>query len=127
MATHWRITGAPDGRMPRLVAATLFPGPRHLGKRVPLERVRGAEACEVEALEHGGWGYPGNVRWPGRAAVVVRSGSAVRLQLRDGKHLSISVDDASTAAELINGFVQRRGATPDAGGAAQASALGQGR
>jgi hypothetical protein len=40
--------------------------------------------------------------------VVARSGSAVRLDLREGSRLSIAVDDADTAARLINGFVQRR-------------------
>ncbi|MEO8184141.1 MAG: hypothetical protein ABI895_35425 [Deltaproteobacteria bacterium] len=43
-----------------------------------------------------------------RAAVVVRSGCALRVDFGDGARLSITVDDAETAARLINGLVLRR-------------------
>jgi hypothetical protein len=93
----------------------------HLGwlrQRIRLEHVFGAEALEIEAMDHGGYGYRGSVRLLGRAAIVVRSGSAVRLDLGADKRLVISVDDAETAARLIDGFVQRRGAAPRAAPAA---------
>jgi hypothetical protein len=80
----------------------------HLGwlrQRIRVERVFGAEALEIEAMAHGGWGYRGSVRLLGRAAIVVRSGSAVRLDLGADKRLVISVDDAETASRLINGFI----------------------
>jgi len=82
----------------------------HLGwirQRVPLARIVRAAAFELEPLAHGGWGYRGSLRWRGRAAVVVRSGSALRLELRDGTQLSVTVDDAETGASLLNGFLQR--------------------
>jgi len=82
----------------------------HLGwirQRVPLARIASATAFELEPLAHGGWGYRGSLRWRGRAAVVVRSGSALRLELQDAKQFCITVDDAETAAALLNGFVQR--------------------
>ncbi len=94
----------------------------HLGwlrQRIRLERISGAESLEIEAMDHGGWGYRGSVRLMGRAAIVVRSGSAIRLDLGGGKRLVISVDDAETASRLINGFIQRRG------GAESAAAAGQ--
>jgi len=84
----------------------------HLGlfrQRVPLERVAAASAFELVPMEHGGWGYRGNLRWLNRAAVVVRRGAALRLDLAGGKRLSITVDDADTAARLISAFVGRRG------------------
>lgn len=87
----------------------------HLGwvrQRVALERVERATAFELEPWAHGGWGYRGSLKLGGRAAVVVRAGAAVRLDLRDGTRLSITVDDAETAARLINGFLQRRGEPP---------------
>jgi hypothetical protein len=43
----------------------------------------------------------------GRAAIVVRRGQALRLELERGRELSITVDDAGTAAELINGLLAR--------------------
>jgi hypothetical protein len=90
-----------------------------LRQRIRLERIFGAESLEIEAMEHGGWGYRGSVRLLGRAAIVVRSGSAVRLDLGAGKRLVISVDDADTASRLINGFIQRRGAAESAAAAGQ--------
>lgn len=83
-----------------------------LVQRIGLERVAAATAFELEAWEHGGWGYRGSLNLAGRAAVVVRSGSALRLDLRDGTRFSITVDDAATAARLITRVVQRRGAPP---------------
>jgi hypothetical protein len=87
----------------------------HLGwirQRVPLARIARASAFELEPLAHGGWGYRGSLKWRGRAAVVVRSGSALRLELRDGTQLSVTVNDAETAASLLNGFVQRNAELP---------------
>jgi hypothetical protein len=87
----------------------------HLGwvrQRVPLARIARASAFELEPLSHGGWGYRGSLKLRGRAAVVVRSGSALRLELRDAKQLCITVDDAETGAALLNGFVQRGAAPP---------------
>jgi len=87
----------------------------HLGwlrQRVPLARIARATAFELEPLSHGGWGYRGSLKLRGRAAVVVRSGSALRLELRDGKQLCITVDDAETGAALLNGFVQRSAELP---------------
>lgn len=87
----------------------------HLGlwtRRVPLESIAAAHAIKLDALEHGGWGYRGGLRLFGKAAIVVRSGDAVRLDLRDGKQLFVTVDDAATAARLLNGLIERGPATP---------------
>lgn len=77
-------------------------------QRIELARILSARSFELEPMEHGGWGYRGSLRLTRRAAVVVRSGLALRLELQGSKHLSITVDDAETAARLINGFVSRR-------------------
>lgn len=87
----------------------------HLGwirQRVPLARIARASAFELEPMSHGGWGYRGSLKLLGRAAVVVRSGSALRLELRDAKQLCITVEDAETGAALLNGFVQRGAELP---------------
>jgi hypothetical protein len=80
-----------------------------LRQRVAIERVLAATVFELDPWAHRGWGYRGSLRLLGKVAIVVRAGSALRLDLRDGKCLSVTVDDADTAARLVNGFVQRRG------------------
>jgi len=83
----------------------------HLGlwtQRVPLERIAGAQAIELDPIAHGGWGYRGSRRLFGKASIVVRSGPAVRLDLRGGQRLFITVDDAATAARLLNGLIGRQ-------------------
>jgi hypothetical protein len=79
-----------------------------LTQRVALSRIITAHAFKLRPLEHGGWGYRGSVRLFGRAAVIVRGGPALALDLADGKRLSVTVDGADTAAQVINGIVSRR-------------------
>jgi hypothetical protein len=79
-----------------------------LRQRIALDRVRAAHAVRLEPFEHGGWGYRGSVRLFGRAAVVIRGGLALRLDLESDKHFSITVDDAQNAARLINALVSPR-------------------
>jgi hypothetical protein len=76
-------------------------------QRIPLARIRSAEAFELMPLAHGGWGYRGSLHALGRASIVVRAGVALRLELEGGKRLCITVDHADEAAKLINGFVAR--------------------
>jgi len=87
-----------------------------LRRRLALERVVAARAFSLEPLQHGGWGYRGSLRLFKRAALVVRGGPALGLELRDGSHLVITVDDAEAGARAINALLARRG-LPEAGGA----------
>lgn len=75
-------------------------------RRVALTDVDHAEVFDLVPLAHGGWGYRGSLRLMKRAAIVVRGGSALRLALRNGKQLSVTVDDADSGASLINGMVR---------------------
>lgn len=89
----------------------------HLGlwtQRVPLDRIVGAHTIELDPMAHGGWGYRGSRKLFGKASIVVRSGPAVQLDLRGGQQLFITVDDAATAARLLNGLVGRDSATTGA-------------
>jgi hypothetical protein len=79
-----------------------------LTQRVKLDRVVTARAFVLRPMEHGGWGSRGSVRFLGRAAVVVRGGPALGLELANGKRLSITVDDADRAAQVINTILSRR-------------------
>ena len=69
--------------------------------------VVGAHAIELDAIAHGGWGYRGSRKLFGKASIVVRSGPAVQLDLRGGHQLFITVDDAATAARLLNGLLDQ--------------------
>jgi hypothetical protein len=83
------------------VHPTLVPRPR---VHVPLARVVRAGRSDVRARELGGWG----LRMRGeRTAVVLRSGEALDLELADGSRLLVTVDDAATAAALVNTLAER--------------------
>jgi hypothetical protein len=76
--------------------------------RVALDRIVHAETTTVQPMAHGGWGYRGSLTLLGRAAVVIRRGEGLKLALRGNKTLTITIDDAATAAGLINDLVARR-------------------
>jgi len=76
--------------------------------RIPLEHLEGATAREVTGLgEFGGWG----IRIPGRkrVGIILRNGIALELTHTDGRVTTITVDDAETAAALVNGLLKRAG------------------
>jgi hypothetical protein len=79
---------------------------------IALRRVLCASSFDLAPMAHGGWGYRGSLRIFGRASVVVRGGPALRLELENGRVLQITVDDAGTAADLINGVLARDAAVP---------------
>jgi uncharacterized membrane protein len=82
----------------------------HLGlwtRRVPLASIAAAHALTLDAMAHGGWGYRGGLRLIGKASIVVRSGPAIRLDLRNGQQLFVTVDDAENGALLLNALLSR--------------------
>ncbi len=76
-------------------------------QRIALERIESATASEIRPMAHGGWGYRGSLTLMGRAAVIVRGGDALHLQLDGGKRFVVTVDDAATAAGLVNDLKAR--------------------
>jgi hypothetical protein len=76
-------------------------------QRLALERMVRAESIELMPLSHGGWGYRGSLTLFGRAALVVRAGPALSLELTAGKRFVVTVDDAETASKLLNGLLER--------------------
>jgi len=72
--------------------------------RIPLRRIVSAEAVKREKAAFG-FGYAGSLLLFGEASVVLRSGPALRLTLRDGKTFTVSVDDAATGAALLNDLI----------------------
>ena len=75
--------------------------------RFPLDRVASATVIDVRPGEWGGWGYRGSVKVFGRAAVVLRAGTGIRVDLVGGRAFAVTVDDAETGARLLNDLAAR--------------------
>lgn len=72
---------------------------------VPLERIEEAGHRRVDALRDlGGWGYRAH---PGISGIVLRSGDALSARLTTGSEFVVTVDDAATAAALLNTLADR--------------------
>ena len=76
---------------------------------VPLDDIRRAERIDLAPLQWGGWGYRGSRKAFGRAAVVLRGGDAIKLQLTDGGEFAVTVDDAATGAALLTDLLAQEG------------------
>ena len=75
---------------------------------VPLDDIRRAERIDLAPFQWGGWGYRGSRKAFSRAAVVLRGGDAIRLQLTDGSEFAVTVDDASTGAAVLADLLARK-------------------
>lgn len=93
-----RVLAGPTGVTLRL---GLLGWPR---RHLPLDRIETARSVGVQPLAYGGWGWR---RRPGRTAVVIRRGEALELPRTAGPTVVITVDDADTAAGLINDYLTR--------------------
>lgn len=92
-----------------VTVAGMFGWP-HLHTR--LGDIASASVTDVAPLRHfGGYGYRMAVFGPLRGArgFVLRGGPALVLHRRDGARTLVVVDDAATAAGLVNSLVERRG------------------
>lgn len=73
---------------------------------VPLDEVVRAEVVVVSPFrEFGGWGL--RVGRGGRVGVVLRTGEALQVERSGGRALVVTVDDAATAAALLNTLASR--------------------
>ncbi|MEV4438356.1 hypothetical protein AB0K09_04940 [Streptomyces sp. NPDC049577] len=80
--------------------------------RIPLARITSATSRHIDPLRDlGGWGYR---VVPGRSGLALRSGEALIARLANGSEFVVTVDDATTAAALLNALIER--ARPDDGG-----------
>ncbi|MCC2321857.1 DUF1648 domain-containing protein [Cellulomonas xiejunii] len=81
--------------------------------RVPLDEVVAARATQVDPFgEFGGWGY--RVGAGGRAGFVLRKGEAIQVERTGGRVMVVTVDDAPTAAALLNTLADRARSTTTA-------------
>ncbi|MFD8570770.1 DUF1648 domain-containing protein [Streptomyces sp. NPDC059639] len=96
-----QVTVGPRGLV---VAQSLLSWPR---VRIPLEQVESASRRTISPLgDFGGWGY--RIR-PGASGVVLRAGEALVVRRSGGREFAVTVDDAGTAAALLNSLVARKG------------------
>lgn len=95
LASFIRIRVSADWRGLRVVSLLL----RIPLKRIPLGRIRRAEAAHLEPGEWGGWGYR---IMPGRSALVLRSGPGLVITSVDGTQFAITLADAESPARLLN-------------------------
>ncbi|WP_058042298.1 hypothetical protein [Streptomyces roseifaciens] len=81
--------------------------------RIPLDRIEEAVHRDVDPLRDlGGWGYRAV---PGRSGFALRSGDAVVARLTTGSEFVVTVDDAATAAALLNALTERARTTNGGG------------
>ncbi|KNB50389.1 hypothetical protein [Streptomyces caatingaensis] len=84
------------------LASTALPRPR---LTIPTERILDASRRDIGAWrDFGGWGYRAV---PGASGLVLRSGEALSVRLTTGGEFVVTVDDAATAAALLNTLAAR--------------------
>jgi len=74
---------------------------------VPLSRIQRVSAIDVRPSEWGGWGYRGSLTLMRSAAVVIRAGPGIRLDLNDGKVFVVTIDNPGMAVALLNAELAR--------------------
>ena len=74
-------------------------------QRIRLQDIRVASSLKLDPMSWGGWGYRGSLRVARRAAVVLRGGEGVKLELSGDRVLAITIDGADEAAGVINDLV----------------------
>lgn len=79
--------------------------------RIPLSEIQDASVEDIGGSSgFGGWGYRGSLRLFKQAKIMIRKGPGLRINLTRGRVLRITVDDAHTAAGLLNDLCEQRGA-----------------
>lgn len=86
------------------LAPTLLPSGIRF-RHIPLDQVAEAASRQiVPSAEFGGWGY--RMR-SDRSGLVLRSGEGMVVLLTSGRQFMVTVDDAATAAALLNTYADR--------------------
>ena len=99
--SHIRVTADQSGLQVRY---GLLRWPR---TSVPIHRIATARAIDIRPADWGGWGYRGSLTLMKRAAVVLRAGPGIRLDLHDGKVFAVTINDPQDAVRLLNAEVSR--------------------
>lgn len=76
-------------------------------RSIPIRRIAAARAVDIRPTEWGGWGYRGSLSIMRRAAVVLRAGPGIRLDLRDGRVFAVTIDNPGDPVRLLNAEISR--------------------
>lgn len=74
--------------------------------RVGLEEIEQVTAIDLRPAQWGGWGYRGSRAVLKRAAVVLRAGPAIEMELVGGRRFAVTVDDAEVGARALQQLVR---------------------
>jgi hypothetical protein len=74
---------------------------------IGIDRIQSASAITVRPAECGGWGYRGNLRFLKSAAVVLRGGPGIQLDLHNGAEFAVTITDPETGAAVLNTAISR--------------------
>lgn len=88
------------------MAVRYFGGLRWPASRIRREEIREVAAIDVRPAQYGGWGYRGSLRLLDKAAVNLRSGPGLRLELTGGKVFVVTVDDAEQGERSLRSLLQ---------------------
>ena len=69
---------------------------------IAADRIEAASVIDVRPMEWGGWGYRGMLTLMRQAAVVLRAGPGIRVDLADGRVFVVTVDDPETGVAVLN-------------------------
>ncbi len=69
---------------------------------VDIDEMERASVFCVEPMQWGGWGYRGSLKMAGSAAVVVRRGPGIHLQLSGNRSFVVTLEDPRTPAAILN-------------------------
>ncbi|WP_433858679.1 DUF1648 domain-containing protein [Streptomyces kronopolitis] len=88
-----------------LTLSPTLPAARCRFRRITPDRIAEAGSRRIACFaEFGGWGY--RIR-AGRSGFVLRSGEGMVVRLTNGREFVVTVDDAATAAALLNTYADR--------------------
>jgi len=80
---------------------------------IELDRIDSASVIEVKPIQWGGWGYRGSLRLFRRAAVNLRKGPGIRLDLKRGRTFVVTVDEPALGVNVLNQAIVMRPPTSD--------------
>lgn len=78
--------------------------------QIGVDRIESASVIDVRPMEWGGWGYRGTLTLMRQAAVVLRAGPGIRVDLSDGRVFVVTIDDPETPVALLNAEIARAAA-----------------
>ncbi|OYN87957.1 DUF1648 domain-containing protein [Parenemella sanctibonifatiensis] len=73
--------------------------------QIPIDEIASVEVVEINPMgDFGGWGWRFNSTYG--QGIVMRAGEALLVTRTNGKRITVTVDDATTAAGLLRGYQQ---------------------